>query len=206
VPSPITIQGTGVDHTIIERDADAPLFRILHVGAEGVLQLEGLTLRGGVAEAEGPFGFDGGGVLNFGDITIRHSRLTNNSADSASGGLANHGGAVTIAQSVVADNRADGGGGLASFDGTVEITESRFLDNDVGHPGGGFWNCRGTATIATSTFARNGADGAAIVNEDCSGGTLAGAMTIVSTTIADSFGNSVGRLRTVRLWFIWLVR
>jgi hypothetical protein len=195
VTSPITIQGAGADRTIIERDASAPVFRLLHVGAEGVLQLEGLTVRGGVAEdiapEPPPFASNGGGILNFGDVRITNSRLTGNRAGGleVGGGLANHGGAVTIAQSVVADNRADAGGGLASFDGTVQITESSFLDNSVSHPGGAIWNCGGTATIATSTFARNGGDPAAIANgSDCFGGLV----TIVSTTIADSNSNTDG--------------
>jgi hypothetical protein len=102
VTSPITIQGAGADRTIIERGASAPFFRILHVGAEGVLRLEGLTVRGGVAEDIGPepslFGSNGGGILNFGDVGLTHSRLTSNRAGGldAGGGLFNHGGAVTI--------------------------------------------------------------------------------------------------------------
>jgi hypothetical protein len=185
VISPITIQGTGADHTIIEREASAPAFRILHVGAEGVLQLEGLTLRGG---QEGI----GGGILNFGDVRLTNSNLSANRAGDSGGGLANRGGAVTIAHTVVARNDADAGGGLWSIDGTVQITESSFLENSVSHPGGGFWNCGGTATVAASTFARNSADPAAIANDDCFGGTVAGTMTIVDTTIADNEANDAG--------------
>jgi hypothetical protein len=44
----LTITGAGADTTMIERAADAPPFRLLHVAATGVLTLEGLTLRGGI--------------------------------------------------------------------------------------------------------------------------------------------------------------
>jgi hypothetical protein len=117
--------------------------------------------------------------------------VTDNAAF-AGGGLANLGGAVTMANAVFARNIADAGGGLFSENGTVEITESSFLDNSTDHPGGGFLNCGGTATIATSTFARNRADPAAIVNDTCFEPTVAGTMTIVNTTIADAGGNTVG--------------
>jgi fibronectin-binding autotransporter adhesin len=187
ITSPLMIQGAGADRTILERDTDAPGFRLLHVGAEGALRLEGLTVRGG---SEGV----GGGLLNFGDLRITHSRLTNNRAGDSGGGLANRGGAVTIVQSVVANNNADAGGGLWSVDGTVEITESSFRDNSVSHPGGAIWTCGGTATIAASTFVRNGGDPGAIVNDDCFGATGAGTMTIVSTTVADSNSNTDGGL------------
>jgi hypothetical protein len=193
VTSPITIQGAGADRTIIERQASAPRFRILHVGAEGVLQLEGLTVRGGVTDDAG------GGILNFGQLRITNSRLTDNDAgEVAGGGLANRGGTVTIAQTTFADNDADAGGGLWSVGGTVEITEASFLANHASHPGGGLWNCGGTVTIATSTFVRNRADAGTIVNDPieppiCEG-TPGGTMTIVNTTIADNVVNDIGGL------------
>jgi hypothetical protein len=198
VTSPITIRGAGADRTIIERDASTPGFRILHVGAEGVLQLEGLTVRGGVANdarpEPSPFGSEGGGILNFGEVKVSRSRLTGNNASNSGGGVFSQDGVVTMTQSIVANNHADAGGGLVSVDGTVQITETSFLDNNVSHPGGAVWTCGGTATIVTSVFARNGGDPSAIVNNDCDGATVAGPMTIVATTIADSGSNSAGGL------------
>jgi len=185
ITSVLTIQGAGAENTILERAATAPPFRLLHVSPNGVLQLDGLTVRGGR-----------GGILNFGAIRITHSRVTDNTSDSG-GGLDNVGGAVTIANAVFANNFGDeGGGGLHSVEGTVQISESSFLDNEAGHSAGAFVNCGGTATIAASTFAHNGGDPAAIINSSgfpCES-TRESTMTIGNTTIADTVGNVTGGL------------
>jgi hypothetical protein len=43
VTSTLTIQGSGADRTIIERAANAPVFRLGHVASTGHLTLAGLT-------------------------------------------------------------------------------------------------------------------------------------------------------------------
>src|SRR4030095_14476656 len=60
-----TITGAGGDTTMMERAADAPPFRLLHVAATGVLTLERLTLRGGDL-ADQP----GGGIYIRGSLTL----------------------------------------------------------------------------------------------------------------------------------------
>ncbi len=47
ITSTLTITGQGAETTLIERDASAPLFRLLAVAATGTLRLHRLTLRGG---------------------------------------------------------------------------------------------------------------------------------------------------------------
>jgi hypothetical protein len=192
ITSKLTIRGAGVDTTIIERDASAPRFRLLHVSADSVLQLESLTVRGGSADNG-----DGGGILNFGDVQITYSRVTNNNSADTGGGVSNHGGTVTIAHSLFADNLADAGGGVSNDGGglrneagTVEITDSSFLGNSSAHPGGAIWNC-GTATITTSTFIRNSADGG-IIDSFCFEPPQAPTTTIMHTTVTDSQGGLFG--------------
>ena len=59
ITSTMTIQGAGAETTIIERAVSAPAFRLLYIGPDGGLTLEGLTLTGGrhsltVAAASSP--------------------------------------------------------------------------------------------------------------------------------------------------------
>jgi hypothetical protein len=98
ITSPITIQGAGEETTILERATTAPKFRLLHVSPGGVLQLEGLTVRGGFSE-----GGDGGGIRNLGAVTIAHAVVADNVAVEGAG-LANGVGAVTITNTTFARN------------------------------------------------------------------------------------------------------
>ncbi|PYR96898.1 MAG: hypothetical protein DMG16_26460, partial [Acidobacteria bacterium] len=117
--------------TIIERQASASPFRLIHVAATGQLTLKRLTLRGG-----GPFLFpllSGGGLFNRGGtVTITDSTLTNNVARFG-GALYNDGGTVTLTHSILSGNIAttsfSGGGGLVNDRGTVTLTRSTLANN-----------------------------------------------------------------------------
>ena len=74
ITSSLTITGRGADTTSIERDANAPGFRILDVAAAGTLTLQRLTLRGG-----SNFGA-GAGIRNDGTLTLVRTTVTNNIA------------------------------------------------------------------------------------------------------------------------------
>jgi hypothetical protein len=98
ITSPITIQGAGAETTILERATTALKFHLLHVSPGGVLQIEGLTVRGGFSE-----GGSGGGILNAGAVTIAHAVVADNVAVEGAG-LANGVGAVTITNTTFARN------------------------------------------------------------------------------------------------------
>jgi hypothetical protein len=74
INSTVTIQGTGPETTVIERDASAPRFRILHVAAAGSLTLEGLTIRGGESLEVG------GGLFNSGTVLLTNCTIVGNAA------------------------------------------------------------------------------------------------------------------------------
>jgi hypothetical protein len=92
ITSAMTITGAGMATTIIERDANAPSFRILRVEAAGTLTLQGLTLSGGNSLSSG------GGISNVGTLTLIDCTLTGNRASgtSASGGGISNGGTLTL--------------------------------------------------------------------------------------------------------------
>ena len=89
ITSPLTIVGAGARNTIIEREAAAPQFRLLHVAPTGLLKLEDLTARGGLLL--GMFQLFGGGLLNRGTAIISQSALTDSVARGGGPGAARNG-------------------------------------------------------------------------------------------------------------------
>jgi hypothetical protein len=82
ITSPLTIQGAGAGMTILEQDAHAQTFPLVHVGATGTLTLKGLTLRG---ENSAP---SGGGLINVGGtVILTHSSLADTRASVGSGSV-----------------------------------------------------------------------------------------------------------------------
>ena len=163
VTSSITLKGTGADSTIIERDADAPLFRIFHVADTGVLQIDSLTIKDGVVSNDEIETFDGGGMYNIGTVTIRNSSILHNEAHNG-GGIANTG-TITITDSSVRNNVTNGlrgsGGGIDNSGGTVIITNGSItnniatINNGGAGSGGGICNNRGSVTITDTTVSDN---------------------------------------------------
>ena len=205
--SKLTLRGAGAEVTSIERDENAPGFRIVAVTAGGTLTLDGLTIRGGDARAidadgggvasEGTVTITnstitqnrsgsnagGGGVLNGGTMSIIRSTIANNAAIRNSGGGVLNGGTMTIHESTIANNTAvDAGAGGIVNGGSLLITNSTIVDNQ-GDDGGGIQN-RGTLTVTNSTISRNhatfgfGTAGGGGIN------VVAGAVTLQNTILA----------------------
>jgi hypothetical protein len=105
ITSALTIRGAGADQTMVERDVNAPQFRLVHVAATGTLTLRALTIRG--STCFGACG-GGGGIFNqHGTLIIRQTTIAENRIGVGAGGLVTHGGTVTIADSTIADNIGD---------------------------------------------------------------------------------------------------
>ncbi|QDV38203.1 choice-of-anchor Q domain-containing protein [Tautonia plasticadhaerens] len=178
----VIVAGPGADVLSVSRSRaeGIPAFRILTVpeAADVEVEVTGLTLSGGVADA-------GGGVLNAGTLTLSGVTVRDNRAgadagafDASGGGIANSG-TLTIADSSIVGNSAQGGegsaargsasGGGISNSGILRITGSSLTDNEAtpgvqtigasapaAARGGGIENS-GTLTIADSTLERNSA-------------------------------------------------
>jgi hypothetical protein len=192
----LTIRGAGADLTIIERNANAPFFRLVHVSAVGTFTLEGLTLSGGRPDGGGGImnhgtltlshrivagntsEFGGGGIVNSGTLTLTHSVVAGNHFLSDGGAIGNDG-TVTLVHSVLADNRALFGGGLFSDGGTLSLVHSVLTDNQADY-GGGFLNEGGEVTVTDSTLARNRVYyGGGFLNEG-------GEVTVTDSTLANN--------------------
>jgi hypothetical protein len=86
ITSVVTIQGAGMDQTVIAPEPTAPGFRHLEVAPTATLTVQGVTLMGGSA-------YNGGAILNYGTLMLMDIGLVDNGADGG-GGLANNGGQV----------------------------------------------------------------------------------------------------------------
>lgn len=161
ITSTLTLRGADPDTTIIERAANAPAFRLLHIAASGTLTLEGLTLQGGrCLGSNGLVCLGGAGLRNLGTVTLRHSVVRRNVSDEFNGG---------------------GGAGLQNL-GTATLTHCTFIDNaNFNTLGGGIEN-QGTLTIDRCTFTNNDAP-------EASGGGIANRGTLLLTDSALT-GNS----------------
>jgi CSLREA domain-containing protein len=138
--------------------------RVLVVGTGETLELKELTV------ADGRAGFDGGGIVNAGTLTVTDSTISGNSAGIGAGGGILNFGTLTVTNSTFSGNDGDSGGGIYNR-GILTATNSTFSGNSASTLGGGIENFDGTATLRNT-----------IVANSPSGGNCAG-------TITDGGGN-----------------
>ncbi len=103
--------------------------------------------------------YQGGGIWSEGTLTVTDSTISSNSTtDNCGGGIYNSLGMLTVTDSTFSANSATGGsgGGLCSAGGTLTVTGSTFSDNSADYAAG-IWTS-GTTTVTDSTFSDNSAD------------------------------------------------
>jgi hypothetical protein len=108
----------------------------------------------------------GGGIANFGPMTITESVIDHNGAELGGGVFQGDVGSLSIEDTTVRSNDADSGGGLYSgvFSTDLDspsaiVTRSTFRDN-TSHGGGAIAANRGKVTVVNSTLSHNTSDGA----------------------------------------------
>jgi CSLREA domain-containing protein len=154
IASSVTITAPAAGITVRRRSTDSP-FRIVRVGEGAVVTLTRLTLRNGRTAPPG------GGVLNFGRLTLVDCTVTGNTSGSTGGGIENLA-VLTLTRTTVSDNTGDGGGGIDNGDGRLVATNSVVTRNR----GDGLRNQGGTLKLTDSRFSDNTGTG---VSEDRSG-------------------------------------
>jgi hypothetical protein len=120
----VTIVGGHLSGTIVQAvpEGRVAASRVFMIGSAARVTLRGVTIRYGRAAGRPA---RGGGILNYGVLTLEGVTVTANQAlgsDGAPGGKAEGGGiynagVLIIANSTVSDNRAVGGEGSAGHDG-----------------------------------------------------------------------------------------
>ncbi len=193
----ITIDGSGLSSNIIisgdgnnDGIGDVTVFQ---TGGTLPIELNRLTITKG--KSTGTAG--GGGVANYGTLTISNSIISDNTyVNGIGGGGIYNKGNLTIVNSTVTGNAAlEGGGILNELIGTLTVTATTFSNNSAqlsspGEPGGaaGAIGNIGTLTVENSTFLDNSADGGggAIVNS------INGSATIKNSTFTDNSTSGKG--------------
>jgi len=188
----MTLSGSGQRVTL---DGGGSL-QVLSVNSGSSLTLNTLTIAHGSAPG------DGGGLENFGTVSISSSTFANNSASERGGGLDSQEGTVTISNSTIANNSGGDGGGLDLWQGRVTISNSTVADN----AGGGLENVTGTVSISGSILANtsgncSSAGGTYIDNgyNLSSGGCITSGTSLQANPQLGSLANNGGPTQTLAL-------
>lgn len=140
----------------------------------------------------------GGGIANFGVLTVNNSTISGNSAISnfglGYGAGINNEGTLTVSNSVISQNTAsDGSGGIASSSGTVIINSSIISRNSDG----GIENASGTLTVNGSIISNNSSSSWGIGIYNYYGGSLTVNDSAISGHPEHGIYNNAGCICTV---------
>src|SRR5688572_26015817 len=128
-----------------------------------VFSFRSLTLRNTIRSGNASAGYDdgdggqGGGISNWGTLTLINSTISNNSVWAYYGGYGGgilNGGTLTILNSTVSVNSSNYNGGGISNWGDVQVNSSTIYANNADR-GGGIYNSGATLTILNSTVSGN---------------------------------------------------
>jgi putative cofactor-binding repeat protein len=120
-------------------------------GGSGTMALRDTTVSGNVAIT------NGGGIYNFGDLTITHSTITGNTARHG-GGVFNSGALVLSHSTVSANAASSNGGGIYNLGGAVTLNGCTVTANIAGSRGGGIYSFGGDIIVLSSTVTANTPD------------------------------------------------
>ena len=153
----LTVSGPGAANLAISGNHAST---VLQVESGVMVGMSGVTIMNGASP-----GNYGGGIYNYGVLTVTNSIFSSNSAYYGAA-IYNASGMLTITNSTFSGNSASiYAGGIFNDRGTLTITNSTFSANSAGGNGGGIYNF-GMLTITNSTFSANSAGyGAAFFNE-----------------------------------------
>jgi hypothetical protein len=134
--------------------------------------------------------FGGGGISNYGTLTLTNSTLSGNSAYYRGGGGIENAGTLTLTNSTLSGNSADFGGGIYNYGtisnyGTLTLTNSTLSGNSADSGGGGIDN-GGTLTVNNSTLSGNQAN----FGSDGGGIENAGTLTLSNSTLSGNSAHS----------------
>lgn len=155
----LSILGTGANKLTVSGGNSS---RVFANSANSKALLKGLRITAGNAAGTSPVG-SGGGIANFGELTIEESAVHANAAGDGNGGGVYNEGILRIIRSTVSNNSSldttnGDGGGIYSLTGTLDITNSTISGNGAFNRGGGIWNGNGILELTNATVSNNSAN------------------------------------------------
>ncbi len=188
----ITIRGLGAVETIVQAHGmlDEAPERVFLVEAGATVTLEKMTIRHGKPSIEDDCG---GGILNFGTLTLKKCTVTDNVANGG-GGICDSG-TLTLIDSTVSNNTAaearppamwcGGGGGIKCGNGPLKLINSTISGNQAGISargwgGGVHIGCNCTAVFTNTTISGN----ESVV--DGGGARVRGTLRLVNCTVSNN--------------------
>ena len=193
-----TIAGGGQGTTTIDGNS---VDRIFDIAAGTTATISGLTIEGGVAN-DGFMGTTGGGIRDFGTLTLNDSTLTGNSAHFGAG-LATDGptfpppntpsatlNRVSVLNNTTSGTNGEGGGLDERVGGTLSVNSSLLQGNSASGGGGGVTDDGGgTIAITDTTVDTNHAGTAEAGGVYETGG---GTVTLTRTTVSNNTSGEGG--------------
>jgi hypothetical protein len=194
----VTIRGLGAHDTIVQAHEtleEAPE-RVFLIEEGAIVTFEKMTIRHGKPSIPDDCG---GGILNWGTLTLKHCVVTDNVANGG-GGICDSG-TLTLINSTVSNNTAaearppamwcGGGGGIKCGNGPLVLINSTISDNqagirDRGWGGGVHIGCNCTAVFTNSTISGN----KSVV--DGGGARVRGTLRLVNCTISNNTTDGTG--------------
>ena len=166
----VTIQGAGLNQTIVSVPTDPNIWRVFLVFGGVNASISHLTLRN--AERSG--------IMNIGNLTLDQVSIADNRGVLGGAGIYNDSSAViTITDSLISNNGQgnDVGGAMLNF-GQATIQRALVVGNKAGSYGGGVHN-QGTLLLENVTFTLNEAEAGTAVSNGGSG-----VITMTNVTVA----------------------
>jgi predicted outer membrane repeat protein len=156
----LTVNGAGATQTIVDGNKAGSVFILGKNNPKADVTLSGMTIQGGsgslIRTAYGTTGVCGGGVLNYGRLTVTDSIVQGNTAKFLGGGIYNVG-TLNVLGSTISGNTAGYGGGFYNY-GTTTVQSSTITKNAAINGGGGFYSCCSSkTTLLDSTVSYNSA-------------------------------------------------
>jgi parallel beta-helix repeat protein len=153
------------------------LSRVFEVAQYATVSLSNLIIENG-----GWLGtMNGGGIFNWGTLTVSGCTLSGNTAGADGGGIYNEGtGALTVSGCTLSGNSAADGGGIYNHFGTLTDSGSTLSGNTATDSGGGIYNAYGTVQLTWTVLSGNKAN--------CGGGidNSAGTLTVYAGNLHDN--------------------
>ena len=215
----LTIDGdldnNGIADITIQRDANAPAFRIFNVddgdsNPDQTVILDGLAITGGMTAGSNG---DGGGILNQENLTVVNSIVSGNTATGEGGGISNptESSYLTVNNSTISGNSAAGSGGgiYGGFFSYLTVSNSTINGNSASgyYGGGGIAVYNSFLTVSDSTISNNNAigtrgggiyGGGSVSNSTISGNSAANgggihsrSLTVNDSTVSDNTGGGI---------------